>query len=140
MDLNISPILSFFLSVLINGFMITYLFPKLNGFSFTGKFFPEGILYALGIEIVSAVVSFLIVVAILATLGLAAIPLTFFLAFGFWLLNAIYLKILAHFLPQHLKIDGWSPAILAGLIMLVVSLVLGDSSMIAININQPNIP
>ncbi|MCA9805123.1 MAG: hypothetical protein KC777_24305 [Cyanobacteria bacterium HKST-UBA02] len=130
---SINTAVTLLLSILANGFLIAYLFPKLNGFTFTGKFWPEGILYALGLELTALVVNLLVMVAVIVTLGLAIIPLAFFMIFGFWLINAIYLKILAHWFPQHLRIDGWVPAIIAGLILMVVGMLLGDHSVATIH-------
>lgn len=137
MDLlaGVHPLLQFAITIAVNAFLITYLFPKLKGFSFTGSYWPQGILYAVGIEVTSLVLGFIAMAVVIATFGVAAIPLAFFLMFGFWLLNAIYLKVLAHYLPDHMSIDGWSPAIIAGLIMMAVSLILGDGSSINITVN-----
>lgn len=132
---SVNTALTLVLSILANGFLIAYLFPKLKGFNFTGKFWPEGILYALGLELTALVVNLLVMVVVIMTFGLAIIPLAFFMIFGFWLVNAIYLKVLAHWFPQYLRIDGWAPAIIAGLILMVVGMLLGDHSVVTIHYN-----
>lgn len=59
------------------------------------------------------------------TLGLALVVIVPVWLLGFWLLPAIALKLLAEFMPNTLTISGWLPAILAGLVLLVISIVTG---------------
>ena len=139
-SLNSLAVLNFVVSLGINALLITYVFPKLKGFSFTGTFWPNGVICALALEIAAAVISILVGVAVIVTLGLAAIPLAFFMIFGFWLVNAILLKVVAHYMPEHLTIAGWKPAIIAGLIMMVVGMILGDGSFINITVNGQPMP
>jgi hypothetical protein len=63
--------------------------------------------------------------AILAfgTLGLALLFLVPMWLFGFWLLPAVALKLLAGLMPSYLTVSGWTPAILGGLIMLIIGIV-----------------
>lgn len=140
LSMNTASIFNFLVSLGINALLITYVFPKLSGFTFTGKFWPNGVVYALVIEIAAVVISLLVSLVVLFTLGLAAIPLAFFMIFGFWLINAIYLKVVAHYMPEHLTIKGWTPAIIAGLIMMVVGMILGDGSMISVTMNGQPMP
>jgi hypothetical protein len=43
--------------------------------------------------------------------------------FGFWLLPAVVLRLVADFMPATLSFSGWMPAIGGGLIMLFIGIV-----------------
>jgi uncharacterized membrane protein YvlD (DUF360 family) len=58
----------------------------------------------------------------LGTLGLALLWLIPLWILGFWLLPAIALILTADVMPQSLSVDGFYPAALAGLVMLVIAL------------------
>ena len=112
------------IQILINAALITFLFPRFKGFKFDGHF-GHGLLYALGLELMGILFAMGLMFFALATLGLGLIVLVPLLLLGFWLISAIELKMLAFFFPQRLAIDGWLPAILAGLCLMVVSMLLG---------------
>ncbi len=103
-----------------------FIFPAINGLHIYGNFlhtFIAAIAFAfLGWVVESIAVA---VSAILAfgTLGLALLFLVPMWLFGFWLLPAVALKLLAGLMPSYLTVSGWTPAILGGLIMLIIGIV-----------------
>lgn len=111
--------------LLLSALAFTLLFPAIPGMDFHGNFAQ-----ALVLSVVFSIMLWLVDVLALAisaaltisTLGLALlwlIPLWFI---GFWLLPAVTLKVVAEMMPAHLTINGWLPAILGGLVMLVISM------------------
>lgn len=58
-----------------------------------------------------------------STLGLALLILIPLWLIGFWLIPAYVLTLTASLMPSALSIAGWTPAILGGLITLVVGIV-----------------
>jgi hypothetical protein len=59
----------------------------------------------------------------IGTLGMALIVLVPAWLFGFWLLPAVVLRLVADFMPATLTFSGWMPAIGGGLIMLCIGIV-----------------
>lgn len=100
-----------------------FLFPMIPGVHFHGNFVHAllaGALFAfLGWVVESVAIAGSAILAI-GTLGLALIVLVPAWLFGFWLLPAIVLKLVADFMPGTMGFSGWVPAIEGGLIMLVI--------------------
>lgn len=117
--------LTFIVRVLITAFAIQFVLPMVNGIHFTGTFFPDAIVYAVLFGVVSWVVDLLLtLVAVVltgATGGLAAPLVVLSLILGWWLIPALQLQALASWFPHHFAVDGWVPAILGGLVMLVIN-------------------
>jgi uncharacterized membrane protein YvlD (DUF360 family) len=122
------------LTILVNALLFRFLFPSLKGFTFTGSF-GRAILYAIGLEFVGILLGLALVFFSLATLGLGLLVLVPCIFFGFWLVNAILLKILASWFPTYLSIQGWWPAILAGLILFVVDALFSTDSYVHVQLN-----
>ena len=103
-----------------------FIFPMVHGIEFRGTFVHAllvGALFAfLGWVVESLAIAISAFVAI-GTLGLALIVLIPLWTLGFWVLPAVTLKLLAHFMPASLSIIGWMPAIWGGLIMLAIGIV-----------------
>lgn len=59
------------------------------------------------------------------TLGMALLVLVPLWLLGFWLLPAFALKLMADFMPSYLTINGWTPAIEGGLLMLLIGVATG---------------
>ncbi len=103
-----------------------FLFPMIPGVQFHGTFVHAllaGVLFALLGWIVEAVAIAISAALAIGTLGLALIVLIPAWILGFWLLPAVGLKLVAHFMPATLMFSGWTPAILGGLIMLFIGVI-----------------
>jgi uncharacterized membrane protein YvlD (DUF360 family) len=104
--------------IALTALVFTFIFPMISGVHFTGEFWPQGIAYGFLMAAVAYLFSYVVGLFIVATLGIGAI----FVLFGFWLIPAIELQILAHFFPQNLAFDSWGSAILAGLLLMVINI------------------
>jgi hypothetical protein len=89
--------------IALTALVFTFIFPMISGVHFTGEFWPQGIAYGFLMAAVAYLFSYVVGLFIVATLGIGAI----FVLFGFWLIPAIELQILAHFFPQNLAFDSW---------------------------------
>lgn len=102
-----------------------FILPMIPGIQVHGGFVTS-LLLALMFSILGVVVSWLaaIVTAFLAigTLGLALIVLIPLWLLGFWLLPAYTLMLTSDMMPNYLTVAGWTPAILGGLLTLVIGI------------------
>jgi hypothetical protein len=102
-----------------------FLFPIIPGVQFHGSFIHAllaGALFAfLGWLVEFAAIAASTVLAI-GTLGMALILLIPAWLFGFWLIPAVVLRLVADFMPSTLTFSGWIPAIVGGLIMLCIGM------------------
>jgi uncharacterized membrane protein YvlD (DUF360 family) len=108
-----------------------FVLPAIPGIQFHGSFLyaiGAGILFAFLGWVVEAIAIALTALLTVTTLGLALIVLIPAWLLGFWLLPAVVLKFTADFMPAELSIHGWMPAILGGLVMLVVGIVTSNSA------------
>ena len=113
----------FIARILLTAATFHFILPLIPGIDFHGNF---------GIAVVAALVfGFigwlvdLIAVALTAfftigTLGLGLLILVPLWLFGFWLLPAVTLKVVADIMPTQLAVGGWIPAIEGGLVLLLV--------------------
>ena len=108
----------FALRVVLSAFVLTYILPMIGGISFMGSFWPEGIIYGVLLAVCGWLLGILVALFAIGTLGIGLI----FLVFGFWLLPALQLELLASLFPQHLTIETFGSAILAGLVLMVVNM------------------
>lgn len=119
-----------------------FLFPLIPGASFQGNFAHAvlaGILFAvLGwcVEFFAIAISALLTIG---TLGMALILLIPAWLFGFWLLPACALRIVADFMPSVLAFNGWMPAIWGGLIMLFIGVVTSGDIHVRVRKNNKRI-
>ena len=104
---------------LLSAVVLTYILPMVGGFHFHGEFLPWGLVYGLLLAVVSWLFWKLAKLFVVFTVGLGGL----FILFGFWLIPAIQLEMLASFFPQHLTIDSFGTAIWAGLLMALVNVV-----------------
>lgn len=103
-----------------------FIFPSIPGIQFHGSFWyalGAGVLFAFIGWVVEAIAIALTAMITVGTLGLGLIVLIPAWLLGFWLLPAIALKFVADFMPAELAIQGWVPAILGGLVMLVIGVI-----------------
>ncbi|MBN8659100.1 MAG: phage holin family protein [Candidatus Obscuribacter phosphatis] len=100
-----------------------FLLPMLPGVEFHGNFMhalAAGILFAFFgwlVEFLAIAISAMLTIG---TWGMALLILVPAWLFGFWLLPAVTLKVLAGVMPATLSITGWLPAIGGGLIMMII--------------------
>lgn len=102
-----------------------FLFPLIQGVSFHGNFFHAllaGILFCFLSWIVELGAIAASTILTVTTLGLALLFLVPVWLFGFWLLPAVALRLLADFMPTVISFSGWLPAIFGGLIMLAIGI------------------
>jgi uncharacterized membrane protein YvlD (DUF360 family) len=109
----------FALRILLSAVMLMYVLPMIPGFHFVGQFWPDAVVYGLLLAVVAWVLSILIALFAVMTLGLG----TIFIILGFWLIPAFQLALLSVWFPQHLVIDSFGTAIVAGLVMMLVNAV-----------------
>jgi len=105
-----------------------FIFPQIPGIQVHGSFlhvFIAGIVFTLLGWLVETLAIALTAVLTLGTLGMALVVLIPLWLFGFWLIPAYVLKLTADVMPTYMTIAGWTPAILGGLIMLVIGIVTG---------------
>ena len=102
-----------------------FLFPKIPGVDFHGNFW-HALLAGAVFALIGGIIEFLAIVLSAAitvgTLGVALLILIPVWLFGFWLLPAVSLRLLADFMPATLSFSGWLPAIGGGLIMLLIGI------------------
>lgn len=116
-----------------------FLVPLIPGATFHGNFahaLLAGILFAIAgglVEFLAIAISALLAIS---TLGMALFLLIPAWLFGFWLLPALALTIVAQLLPSVLTFSGWMPAILGGLIMLFIGVITSGDTHIKVRNNQ----
>jgi hypothetical protein len=105
-----------------------YILPLIHGIHFYGNLGTAvglAILFSLILWAVEALALFVAAIWTVSTLGLALVFIIPLWVLGFWILPALALKLVAHFIPQTLAIAGWLPAILGGFVMLVIGMITG---------------
>ena len=115
----------FIFKLIITALIFALVLPMIPGIDFHGNFLAAILLaFAFGIflwlvDLLAVTISAMLTIT---SLGLALLVLIPLWIFGFWLLPAVALRWLADFFPGYLTIAGWQPAILGGLLMLLVGL------------------
>jgi uncharacterized membrane protein YvlD (DUF360 family) len=117
----------FAIRTLLTAFVLVHIAPMIHGAHFTGSFWPDGVVYGLLLAVVAHVLKLLVSAFTVGTAFIGLIVLIPAAIFGFWLVPAIELRVLAHYFPQHLSFSGWGSAILVGLVLLVVNIVSASS-------------
>ncbi len=107
---------------------IFYLLPLVPGIAIHGGFgnaFVLAVFFSLmlwGVEVLAATLAAIWAVT---TFGLALLFIIPLWIFGFWILPAFALRVVADLMPYSLTVSGWSPAAWGGLILLVVGMLTG---------------
>jgi uncharacterized membrane protein YvlD (DUF360 family) len=109
----------FALRILLSAVMLFYVLPMIPGFHFIGQFWPDAVVYGLLLAVVSWVVALVLGLIAVMTLGLGAIVMVL----AFWLIPAFQLALLSVWFPEHLVIDSFGTAVIAGLVMMVVNFI-----------------
>jgi uncharacterized membrane protein YvlD (DUF360 family) len=107
-----------------------FLFPQIPGIHVHGNFlhvFIAGIVFTILGWVVETIAIAITALLTIGTLGLALLVLIPVWLLGFWLIPAYVLKLTADLMPTYLSIAGWTPAIIGGLIMLVIGVATSGS-------------
>lgn len=120
---------SLLIEVLLTGLFFWLLMPKIKGARFTGSAL-EAFLYAAVFQLVMLGVQYALFLGAMlvgvATLGIGLIIVAFGIIFFFWMLPAVGLQVMAWAFPRSFGFDTWTPAILSGLVLLLISMISGD--------------
>lgn len=114
--------------VLLIALAFYFVFPKIPGMHVHGGFvhlLVAAFVFALLGWLVETIAIACSTIVTIGTLGLALVIVIPLWMFGFWLIPAIVLKLLATLMPSYLTMSGWNPAILGGLVMLLIGIVTG---------------
>lgn len=120
----------FLLEVLLIAVVFHVVLPKIPGASFSGSFFAAlvwAFVFTFILSLVEIGIAFAALAFGLATLGFGFVLVIFAFLLGFWLVPAIALKAMANLFPAVFTFRTWRAAILAGLCILAVEMVVGDS-------------
>lgn len=107
-----------------------FVFPNIPGIQIHGNFvhiFIAAIAFAFLGWVVESIAIAISAILTFGTLGLALLILVPLWLFGFWLIPAYVLKLLADMMPSYLTISGWMPAIIGGLVMLLIGIATGGN-------------
>lgn len=119
------------LRVLLSIVAFSLVLPVIPGIDFHGNFFAAfalSIVFGLMLWLVEALAVALAALWTLSTFGLALLWIIPLWVIGFWFLPTAALLITAQILPQYLTVDGFLPAALAGLVMLLIGIVSSDNN------------
>lgn len=117
--------------LILTALVFVWVLPLFGGVDFHGNFFTAlllSILFGLMLWVVDALAIMLSAIIAVGTWGFALLWLIPLWIFGFWLLPAVALKAVSDFLPGYLTIHGWMPAIVGGLLLMLISIVTSGSS------------
>lgn len=120
--------LRFFIRIALKALTFVYVLPLIPGIKFHGHFLSALILAVGFSSILWAVEALSVTLATLwtiSTLGLALLFVIPLWLLGFWILPALALLLISDLMPNTLTITGWLPAILGGLVMLVIGMITG---------------
>jgi hypothetical protein len=113
------------LKLLLTAAAFLWILPLIPGIKFHGGLLAALILalfFAIMLWVVDLVALAISALLAIGSLGLALIWLIPLWLFGFWLLPAVALKVVADVWPTNLIVVGWLPAILGGLVMLLIGI------------------
>jgi uncharacterized membrane protein YvlD (DUF360 family) len=111
------------MKILITALAFVYLLPMIPGIDFHGNFMAAiglAVMFGVMLWAIEMIAMALSAVWTVGTLGLALLWIIPLWIIGFWILPAAALMLVAVIMPTHLTVSGWMPAILAGLVMLVI--------------------
>lgn len=113
----------FLLKLALTALCFLFVLPQIHGISFHGGFgaaFVVSIVFGLMLWLVDMLAVTITAMITIGSLGFALLWLIPLWILGFWLLPAVALRLVADALPQYLTITGWLPAIIAGLLMMII--------------------
>lgn len=116
--------------LLLTALAFTSILPMINGIDFHGNYWNAlllAVIFGLMLWIVDIIAVAISAMATISSFGLALLILVPLWLLGFWLLPAVALKLVSDLAPNYLRIEGWLPAILGGLVMLGISMLTSRS-------------
>lgn len=130
----------FLIRVILKALAVMYLLPMIDGIHFKGGFLAAlglALLFSIMLRVVELIALAVAAYLTVTTLGLALLLLIPLWILGFWILPAVTLKLVADFMPQWLTVAGWGPAILGGLVLLVIGILTGGLNNIGRTVRRP---
>ncbi|HEY9777826.1 MAG TPA: phage holin family protein [Planktothrix sp.] len=121
----------FFIRLALIACAFYFVFPMIPGLAYHGTFvhaLVAGLVFAVLGWVVETIAVAVTALLAIGTLGLGLLVLIPIWLLGFWILPAVALKWTADFMPATLAISGWTPAILGGLVMLLIGVVTSTPS------------
>lgn len=115
--------------IVLKALAFMFLLPLIPGISIHGNFLVAvclALFFSLMTWLVEIIAMALAAYLTISTLGLALLVLIPMWILGFWLLPAVALKLVGDFMPNYLMVAGWVPAILGGLVLLVIGMITGS--------------
>ncbi|HEY9783860.1 MAG TPA: hypothetical protein V6D17_00570 [Candidatus Obscuribacterales bacterium] len=112
--------------LVLSALAFTMVLPMIDGISFHGNFLTAlllSVFFGIMLWVVELVALALAAVLTVGSFGLALLWIIPLWILGFWILPAVALRLVADLMPAYLTIHGWGPAILGGLVMLLIGLV-----------------
>lgn len=122
--------MSFVIRLVLLALAFQFVLPMIGGIEVHGGFVTSiglALLFSILGVVVSWAAALLTAVLAIGTLGLALIVLIPLWILGFWLLPAYVLLLTSSIMPAYLTVSGWTPAIMGGLITLVIGMVTDSS-------------
>lgn len=119
------------LRILFSALALFFVLPMIQGIQFHGNFVEAvgmGAFFGIMLWATFGIAEFLSAALAVGTLGIGLLFIIPAWLFGFWLLPAIALKLVADVMPAYLTVAGWGPAIWGGLVLFVVQLLSGGFS------------
>jgi uncharacterized membrane protein YvlD (DUF360 family) len=113
----------FFIRLVLLACAFYFVFPMIPGLAYHGSFIHAllaGLVFAVIGWVVETIAVAITALLAIGTLGLGLLVLIPIWLLGFWILPAVALKWTADLMPATLAISGWTPAILGGLVMLII--------------------
>lgn len=107
---------SLIMRVLVNAFLFVFLLPVVNGITFHGSFWPEGVVAGVLFGLVVYLVNLGLAVFTIGTLGLGI--------FAYLLFPALSIQAMGWLFPQYLSVSSFGAAFLAGLVFWIGNAVL----------------
>jgi uncharacterized membrane protein YvlD (DUF360 family) len=114
--------------IVIQALTIAFLLPQIPGIHMHGGFGTAVVLaifFSVMLWAVEALAAALAAVWTITTLGLALLIIIPLWILGFWIFPAVALKVVSDFMPEALNVTGWVPAVLGGLVLLIVGMLTG---------------
>lgn len=134
---------NFVIELLLIAVVFHVILPKIAGASFNGSFWTAlvwALVFTFILSLVELAIAFAALAFGLATLGFGFIPVIFAFLLGFWLIPAIALKTMANLFPSVFTFQTWRAAILAGLCILAVEMMVGESNPLAESVSDYSQP
>ena len=126
--------------VILEALAFLYLLPMIQGIQFHGTFVHAiglAVFFTMMLWAVEALAVGIAAIMTVSTFGLALLVLIPLWVFGFWLIPAIALKLVADFMPAYLIVSGWLPAVLGGLVLFFIGLITGTMTKVTNSVKRP---